>query len=41
MIFYVVFVEFNAICNLFNADAFVSGVHRSKLFVTHFDGAEA
>ena len=40
MIFDVMLIEFNAVCNFGYADAFVSGVHCGKLLVAHFDGAE-
>ena len=41
VVFNVVLVEFNAMCNLVNADAFVGGVHCGKLLVAHLNRAEA
>ena len=40
VVLYVVFVEFNAVRNFVNADAFVSCMHCGKLLVAHLDGAE-
>ena len=41
VILYIILIEFNAMRNFVYADAFVCGMHCCKLFVAHFDGAEA